>query len=45
MKVLKSKSFMNNDKLTVFVIAENINREDIFIITQSEYGFVLFYYV
>ena len=44
MQILKSKTFRDNDKLTAFVLNEGIRREDIFIITQSEYGLVLFYY-
>ena len=41
MKILKSKSFMNEDKLTAFVMKENIIREDILIITQNNYGLIL----
>jgi hypothetical protein len=45
MKTLQSKSFMNSDKLTAFVNKEGILREDILIITSTEYGCFLFYYV
>jgi hypothetical protein len=44
MKILKSKVFMNNDKLTAFVNKEGILREDILIINYIETGCILFYY-
>ncbi|MFD2866042.1 hypothetical protein [Mucilaginibacter antarcticus] len=48
MKILKSKSFLDDQSLTAFVIESGITREDIFAISTPARGgfggFVLFFY-
>ena len=44
MKILKAKSFKDMDKLTSFANELKITKEDIVVITQTEYWLVLWYY-
>lgn len=44
MKILKSKAFKDFDKLTSFANDLRLTKDDIVVITQTEYWIVLWYY-
>jgi len=44
MKILKAKSFRELEKLTSFANDLGLTKDDIVVITQTEYGIVLWYY-
>jgi len=44
MKILKSESFRDPDKLTKFVNEKNISKDDIVVITQTQFWIFLWYY-